>query len=343
MPKNAGAQSDTPVAERGAGQLASIRDVARLAGVSISSVSRALNPGTGKVSEATRLRVVRAAEELRYSPNHFGRALRSQNTNTYAFVLSSIQNNLYSAVAWELERRISEMGAGMLIYTSNEDAATQDRCLEDAASRQVAGVFFMCAVESDLLKPTVERGNCVFINRRVNSIPDVPFVGIDDKSAARELFATAVRRIDGRIAIVHGPQSSDTSARRLRGFLGIAKELGCNIPDDAIVGSDLSIESGYTAASKLFGSQTFNAVFCGNDQIAYGVYRRCRELGLQVPNDVSLFGFDDNPLNEWLAPWLSTVRVPYAVFAAASLETMKTLNEGKSAPGAILPYELLLK
>lgn len=343
MPKSEPSQSDASSVDRDARQPASIRDVAKQAGVSISSVSRALNPGTGKVSEKTRRLVVHVAKELNYSPNHIGRALRSQSTNTYAFVLSSIQNNLYSAVAWELERRISEMGAGMLIYTSNEDPETQDKCLEDAASRQVAGVFFMCAVESARLRSTVDRGNCVLINRRVKSIPEVPFVGIDDNAAAREFFSAAARRFDGPIAIIHGPKTSDTSARRLNGFLAVASELGCDIPEDAVLGSDLSIESGYAAANKLFSARSFKAVFCGNDQIAYGVYRRCRELGLSVPDDVLLFGFDDNPLNEWLAPWLSTVRVPYASFAAASLETMVALGEGKPALDVILPYDLVLK
>ncbi|MFN3225113.1 MAG: LacI family DNA-binding transcriptional regulator [Hyphomicrobiales bacterium] len=324
-------------------QTASIRDVARLAGVSIASVSRALNVGTGNVSAATRERVLRAAEELKYAPNQIGRALRAQTTNTYAFILSNIQNNLFSAVAWELERLIAERGAGLLLYTSNEDPKIQDDCLDDARSRQVAGIFFMCAVESDKLADTAEREQCVFINRRVPGIQDVPFVGIDDYSAAQHLFRSAVKRRSGPIGVIHGPKSSDTSRRRLEGFLESASAMGCTIEADAIIEAELSIESGYAAANQLFSQRKFETVFCGNDQIAYGVHHRLAELDIAVPDETSVFGFDDNPLNQWLAPWLSTVRVPHLRFAANALSGMEALVAGQNLGDSILPYELILK
>ena len=332
------------VPERERPQQASIRDVAQLAGVSIASVSRALNTGTGKVAATTRQRVLEAAAELNYSPNQIGRALRAQSTNTYAFMLSNIQNNLYSAVAWELERLIASRGAGLLLYTTNEDPVIQDACLEDARSRQVAGIFFMCAVESGKLASTVASEQCVFINRRVPSLGDTIFVGIDDYTAAQQLVRQSIRDKAARVGVVHGPSFSDTSMRRLEGFKKSAASMGVEINERAFVEAELSIESGYAAAYKLFSEQRFDYVFCGNDQIAYGVHRRLNELEIAVPGETRIFGFDDNPLNQWLAPWLSTVRVPHLSFASEALSKMEAMVDGNAAPGdAILPYEFILK
>jgi LacI family transcriptional regulator len=322
----------------------SIFDVARAAGVSIASVSRALNAGSGSVSEKTRLQVMLAAEQLNYSPNQIGRSLRVQNSNTYAFMLSNIQNNLFSAVAWELERRLSNQGSGMLLYTTNEDPITQDRCIDDALSRQVGGIFFLCAVDSTKLSEASKRVRCVFINRR---IPEVaaslsPFVGIDDYNAARDLMRTCLKRTSKRILVLHGPSRSDTSARRLKGFVDAAAEAGSVIPADDLCEAELSMDSGYKLATQKINNGQYGAVVCGNDQIAYGVWRRCRELGIEVPSEMQLYGFDDNPLNEWLAPWLSTIRVPHKDFAAAAEKAMSEVDI-ETIGETILPYDLLLR
>ncbi len=324
------------------GNSVSIHDVARAAGVSIASVSRVLNSGTGGVSDKTRAQVMRAVEDLNYSPNHMGRSLRAKKSNTYAFLLSNIQNNLFSAVAWELERLITARGAGMLLYTTNEDPDTQDICIEDALSRQVAGMFFLCAVESPRLRSAVARGGCLFVNRRIAGLGQVPFVGIDDLAAARDLMQTGLRRTAGQVAVVHGPLRSDTSARRLRGFCDAAVEAGRPLNPAHMREAELSMESGYHAATTLLSGSSFGAIFCGNDQIAYGVWRRCRELGITVPGGLHLYGFDDNPLNEWLAPWLSTIRVPYKAFASTAAQLMEAAERGQGQE-VMLPYELVIR
>ncbi|MEM9011839.1 MAG: LacI family DNA-binding transcriptional regulator [Pseudomonadota bacterium] len=320
----------------------SIRDVARRAGVSIASVSRAVNDG-GSVSDDTRRRVMAAVEELNYSPNHIGRALRAQTTNTFALILSNIQNNFFAAVAWELERLLSARGQAMLLYTSNENPRIQDRCLDDIQARQVSGVFLLCAVESGRLEAFSRGHDTVLINRRVRTLPDLPFVGIDDRAASRELVEIALRRRQGPIGIIHGPLSSDTSARRLEGMLAACAEAGLDPAPELVREAELSMESGYEAASALLSHQGLAALFCGNDQISYGAYRRCRELGIKVPEELPIFGFDDNPLNEWLAPWLNTVRVPHLAYAKSALGTMDGLKRDQGAGETILPYEIVLR
>lgn len=323
---------------------ASIKDVARAAGVSIASVSRVINEGTGNVSPTTRLKVEKAIAELNYRPNWIGQALRGQANNTFAMVISSIQNNFFSAVAWEIERRLADRGAAMLIFNSNESVALQDRCLEEIRSRQVAGVFMLCAVDSQRLHTLAEQTPVLFINRRLETMPNIPFVGIDDRSAAAELAGAILREHSGDIALVHGPQSSATSRARFEGFTAEFAARGRPIAPENRSEAQLSMESGYACAVNLLSAdRRYSAIVCGNDQIAYGVYRRCRELGLAVPAATAIYGFDDNPLNQWLAPWLNTVRVPHVAYAQAALDGMDALCAGQAVGDVILPYDLVLR
>ena len=321
---------------------ASIRDVAARAGVSIASVSRALSPGSKGASEATRARVRAAADALGYSPDRIGRALRAQSTDTYALVISNIGNAFFTAVAWDLERALDAEGKVMLLFNTAESPERQDRCLAEIRARRVAGAFFVCAVDSPGLHAAARDLPVVLINRPVAALPGLPFVGIDDRSAAREAMAALLRKEGGAVAVVHGPLSSPTSARRLEGVREALAAAGRTVEPRDVLEADLTMESGYRAAQALMGGgRRFGAIWCGNDPIAYGVHRRAREIGLSVPSDLAVWGFDDNPMNEWLAPWLSTVRVPHARYAEAAMRRMHALHRGEEARDELLPYELL--
>lgn len=326
----------------GAKKSASIKDVAERAGVSIASVSRVVNGDAIHVSAKTRSIVQRAIDELDYRPNRIGRALRSQTTDSYALIISNIQNNFYASVAWELERILNETGKAIMFFNSNEDPDLQDRFLDEIRSRRMAGIFLLCAVESKHLSATVKSFPTILINRTISSVPDVSYVGIDDYAAARDITKVILSRNKGRFGIIHGPKSSNTSFRRLQGVLDYCSEIGVTVEDRDMFEADLSMEGGYQGAVELLGRQ-YASLFCGSDQIAYGVFRRCRELGLSVPDDIRIYGFDDNPLNEWLAPWLDTVRVPHIGYAKSCVQQMRNLATGSAPRDIILPYELVIR
>jgi LacI family transcriptional regulator len=321
----------------------SIRDVASRAGVSIATISRVINDEAHGVSAATRARVKSLIKEMRYLPNRNGRALRAQTNDTYALVISNIQNTFYAAIAWELERQLNDIGKVMLLFNTNENAALQDRCFEEINARRVSGIFALCAVESKQLRETADQNYTVFINRRVESLGERSFVGVDDYAAARDIVGAILRAGEAPLGVIHGPLYSDTSARRVKGVMDLLSERGAAIDVNDICETTLSMEGGYQRAVELMARKQYRSFFCGNDQIAYGVYRRCREMGLAVPGDVRIYGFDDNPLNEWLAPWLSTVRVPTVSFASEAIRQLHRLREGGPHRSIILPYDLVLR
>lgn len=320
-----------------------MRDVAQKAGVSTATISRVLNNEAAGVSEETRSRVRRVIEEMRYRPNHFGRALRAQTTDTYALVISNIQNTFYSAIAWELERQLNDLGKVMLLFNTNENAMLQDRCLEEINLRRVNGLFILCAVDSPQLRASAVSNPTVFINRRVPALGEASFVGIDDYAAARDLAAAMLRAGDPPLGIIHGPIYSDTSARRLAAIKDVLRERGIAYGDEDVHEAELSMDSGYQCAADLLRRKRYRTLFCGSDQIAYGAFRRCREASLKVPDDVRIYGFDDNPLNKWLAPWLSTVRVPHVALATEALTQLERLRCGGPHRSVTVSYEIVLR
>ena len=330
--------------EAPAPQRASIRDVAARAGVSIASVSRALSPGAKGISEATRARVRAAADALGYSPDRIGQALRAQSTDTFALVISNIRNAFFTAVAWDLERALDAEGKVMLLFNTAESAQRQDRILAEITARRVMGAFFICAVDSPGLRAAARSLPLVLINRPVAALPRLPFVGIDDRAAAREAMATLLRREEGRVGVVHGPLCSPTSAARLEGVREAFAAAGRALDPRDVLEAELTMEGGHRCAEALMGAgRRFGAIWCGNDPIAYGVHRRAREIGLSVPGELGVWGFDDNPMNEWLAPWLNTVRVPHAGYAEAAMRQMRAARRGEAVRSELLPYELLLR
>jgi LacI family transcriptional regulator len=321
----------------------SIRDVASRAGVSIATVSRVVNGEARGVSNETRARVQSLIKEMNYLPNRIGRALRARTSDTYALVISNIQNNFYAAIAWELERQLNEIGKVVLLFNTNESAGLQDRCFDEINSQSVGGLFVLCAVESKRLRQTVDRNYTVFINRRIESLGEISFVGIDDYAAARDIMAAILRSQDLPVGIIHGPLYSSTSARRVKGVMDLLREKDVAIDAGDVREASLSMDSGYQCAVELLQRKRYRALFCGNDQIAYGAYRRCREMGLAVPGDVRIYGFDDNPLNDWLAPWLNTVRVPHVSFAGEAIRQLQKLRDGAPHRSIILPYDIVLR
>ena len=321
----------------------SMRDVAKRAGVSIATISRVLNNEASGVSDETRSRVRLVIEELQYRPNHIGRALRAQRTDTYALVISNIQNTFYAAIAWELERQLNDLGRVMLLFNTNESPALQDRCLEEISSRKVSGLLILCAVESKHLQAAVADNPTVFINRRILALGTSSFVGIDEYAAARDLTTAMLRTSERPIGLIHGPLYSDTSARRFAAVRDMLREGGAAVEPEDVREARLSMDSGYQCAVDLFGRKRYRLLFCGSDQIAYGAFRRSREIGLSVPEDVRIYGFDDNPLNEWLAPWLNTVRVPHVALATEALRQLELLRQGGPHREVTLPYEIVLR
>jgi len=318
----------------------SIQTVAQQAEVSIATVSRVLNGNKGKVSEATRQRVLAIVAELGYRPSGAGSALRSGRSRMVALMVPEPTNAYNGAIANAVEAKLRERGNILLFCNTQEDPEIQDDLLKEMRAQAVSGIIMLGAVDSDGLRECVVSGDpIVFVNRRPAYAPTGMFIGIDNYAAGRAVAAYFLERQFHRTWLIHGPLTSTATADRVNGFLEHLQGVDVR-PSEIFATRRSRMEAGYEIAKQqLSRADRPDAVFCTTDEMAYGVFKRCTELGIGVPGDVHLFGFDGNPLNAYLAPWLSTIRVPYESFGAAVTSALEHYwTEGTPPPAdAIFP------
>jgi LacI family transcriptional regulator len=326
-----------------------IDDVAREAGVSISTVSRVVNGVANKVSADTLARVRTIIADMDYRPARIGRALRTAQTQLVALLIPDTTNTFYAAIANSIEAAMSGTGYSMILCNTGENPAVQDHYLDEMEAHMVRGLALLGAVDSPGLRKMAQRNvPIVFVNRKPPSGIYGPFIGIDNRKAGGDIAHHFLERGFRPCAAIHGPLFSSASRERFEGYRDTLAQGGQPLDGQFMRGAELNMQSGYAAATALLGGRKKpRAIFCGNDLIAYGAFRRCGEQGLAVPGDIALFGFDDNPLNEWIAPWLSTIHVPYDSIGASVKTELQRLWDGKGAlrrvEQRLLPYQIQLR
>lgn len=324
-----------------------IEDVAADAGVSTATVSRILNGVPNKASEETAERVRQVVAELGYIPVQVGRSLSTMRSALVALLTPDSRNAFYASIADAVQRALNTTGNAMTLCNTRENPQMQDAYIDEMRSHLVSAFVLLGAVDTTGLRRLLEDDYpVVFVNRKCPVEARYPFVGIDNYAAGRDVAAHFASRGYSDCAALHGPLISSASRERFEGFRDGLAAAGIPLENRRVDGCELTMESGYQRSGRLFRNGDWpRAIFCGNDPIAYGVYRRCRESGLRVPDDVALFGFDDNPLNDWLAPWLSTVHVPLAALGSRVGRIVADLLGGnKTAPQSLLlPYHLEIR
>ena len=180
----------------------------------------------------------------------------------------------------------------------------------------------------------------MFVNRR-NPSGAGRHVGIDNLSAGAEVAEWFANRGCRRVALIHASLLSSATAERAQGFRGRAGQLGLLLPPSRVVSAAVAdhLEIGHQAMGRLLSAATVpQGVFCTSDLIAYGAQRRSASAGLLAGRDLHFVGFDDSPLNEWVAPWLNAVRVPYAEYGAAIVQALRG-DKGDT----VLPHRLVVR
>ncbi len=327
-------------------------DVAHLASVSIATVSRVLDARTrtelrGRFSKETARRVIAAARKLGYHPSELGRSLRTAKTRIVAFFVPDIANDFCADVAVSLQAALRSRGLAMMLCNAGEDPVVQDEYLAEMKAFRVSAMVMLGAIDTPGLRDAAQDDTpFLFVNRKPPKGLKGHFVGIDNRAAGRQVAEYFLSQGYAECAIIHGPLRYAASAERAAGFIGRLVEAGLTVPSTRRIEARLTIEDGYQQAKRFLARRMKpRALFCGNDQIAYGVYRACLELGIRVHDDLALFGFDDNHINEWLAPWLNTVAVPTASFGPAVADLLAGVIEKHPDLSAevLLPFELRIR
>lgn len=294
--------------------MTTIRDVAKKAGVSITAASYALND-TGTIGEATRKRVLEAAEELNYHPNAFARHLKKRKTHTIGVFISRFGGSFYDEILEGIHSVTMNTDYELLVCP--ESRSTRRILLH----RQVDGaIVFDSKISNDpLLRLASSYFPIVVLDRDLQNDFILPLL-LDNAQGVREAFQHLYEQGFRSMAFVAGASDSFDSAERMQTFLSKAQERGLHVP---VYQGNFTEVSGYEAALSILQSDSRpDAVFCANDQMAMGFLRAMKEHGLTAPDDIAVIGFDDIPLARYVQPPVSTIgtsRIEWGATAARQL------------------------
>ncbi|WP_335920185.1 LacI family DNA-binding transcriptional regulator [Marisediminicola antarctica] len=313
-----------------------IRDVAKAAGVSITTVSHVLNetPNT-RTSESTRERVRDAASELGYSPNRLARGLRTRSSGMIGLLTEDIATTPHAGrIILGAQEEASSHNLTLAIINSHVDAGAAARRADarELIERHADGIIYATVFHREVSVPVELRAVPAVLIGAVDVQGLVPAVLPDEATGAANLTALLVAAGHRRIGFTNSSVDVPATRGRLIGHLRALAQAGIARDDSLIVSGLSEASGGYAATLELLSRRDRpTAVFCYNDRMAMGAYRAAAELGLHIPRDVSIVGFDDQaPIAESIHPSLTTVALPHYEMGAWAVATLTRLIQGSS-------------
>ncbi|VBB06596.1 laci bacterial regulatory protein hth signature [Lucifera butyrica] len=304
--------------------MATIKDVARQAGVSVTTVSRVLNE-TAPVNEKTKKNVLKVIEELRYSPSMMAQGMRTKKSKTLGIIIPDYINSFYYELFKDLEDAARKHGYNILVTSIGEGTQDKTAYLSDLVNRNVDGLV-VCTYQGDkasieyLLK-LAETLPVVFIDhlnldKPVNTVYTDGYAGI--KKIVQHLYQLGHREMAYITSIPRYKVNND----RYQGFADALREYGLPLRPELVYEGNYHIESGYEAARHFFTAAPVRptAIVSATDLMAIGAINYLKSMGLKIPEDVAVTGFDDIHMSRWISPPVTTCRQPLAAMAEQAVE-----------------------
>lgn len=288
-----------------------IYDVAEKAGVSIATVSKVIND-TGRISEKTRKKIHKIMEELEYQPSVVASALSGKSTFTIGLTLPDLANPYFAEIARAIEDRGREYGFNVFMCSTDNDARKEEEYYQLFMKKRVDGIIMVSREKHDTMVKKIisEKVPLVMIAREIFSVP-VTSVMVDDYYGGFQAGTHLLQQGHTQIAVITENLQEMGSKERLRGCTDAMKEAGIDFNATLSIEGGYTLESGKKAMKQLLEQVDCpTAIFACNDILAIGAMQAVRELGLQVPADISIVGYDNTILASIVDPPLTTIAQP---------------------------------
>lgn len=302
----------------------SIRDVAERAGVSIATVSRTVNR-ISTVDPELASRVWKAIEEVGYLPNTQARALVSGRSHMLGLIVSEITNPFFPELVQEFENLAVAQGYEVLIGSTNYEPARTESLIRRMLQRNVDGVAIMTfGIEEELVQKLVEREfPLVFIDQGPD-LPNIRVLKVDYAEGIRQSVQHLAALGHRKVAFISGPLRLRSAASRRDAFVRSMAELGLKVPAECMIEGSHTMEGGIAAMEKLAAlAELPTAIMCSNDMTAIGVLHGLYRTTHRVPEEISVVGFDDIHLAQFMLPPLTTVQMSCKALATAAVEALR--------------------
>lgn len=322
-----------------------IKDVARLAGVSTATVSRALKQPE-KVSAETRERVTRAVEEVNYTPNALARSLRTRETKTVILVVRDIANPFYLEIFGGVERQAHDLGYSVLMGNTRDDPERERLYVEMVHARHADGLILMTGKLPPDLIEQAHRLPPMVVALEYLKDAGLPTIKVDNVQAARRAVEHLISLGHRRIAHISGPVPEILSVDREAGYRLALHKANIEIDEMWIARGDFSARSGHRAMHQILAADPCpTAVFAANDEMAIAAINELDARDIRVPRDVSVIGFDDISFARAYNPALTTIRQLRTEIGRQAMLLLVDVIAGKpvSSDPIVIPTELVVR
>ncbi len=323
-----------------------LEDVARKAGVSTATVSRCFNTPE-RVVETTRERILRIVDELGYTPHFGGRALASNRSNTVGAIIPTMENAIFARGLQAFQETLADNGVTLLVASSGYDPERELQQIRTLISQGADGLLLIGHARPDKTYDFLKQRKipCVLTwNYRADS--GCFNVGFNNRKAAAELAQKVIDYGHRHIGMITGrTEFNDRAVDRIQGVRDAMTDSGVPLEQLTIIPTHYTLQSGGDAFAGLMShSPRPTAVICGNDVLATGAIARANDLGIRVPDDVSITGFDDIDLAEVIQPKLTTVHVPHRRMGESAARLLLEIIGGEADCRSIeLDTELVIR
>jgi LacI family transcriptional regulator len=317
--------------------------VAKEAGVSIATVSRIIN-GTAKVSAERKDAVEAAIAKLNFRPNAAARGLALGKSNTIGVITQAIDSPFYGEGLRGIEDYLQQRGYTALFMSGNWDEDDEDRCMAELLSRRVDGIIIFSGRLQDRQLAAYAKQVPLVVSGRSLKAPNIFSLQVDDEEGARLATRHLIELGHQRIAFIAGILDHPDASLRFKGYRRALADAGIPHDPKLVVPGDFHEEGGVEATLRLLKSgHKFTALFCVNDQTAYGACLALHRSGLNCPRDVSVVGFDDLHSSTYRVPPLTSVRQSIRVLGESSGAAMLQMLQGERPDIALPQVELIVR
>ncbi|WP_029688180.1 LacI family DNA-binding transcriptional regulator [Thermoanaerobacter sp. A7A] len=316
-----------------------IKDIAKLANVSITTVSRVINNKSEGVSEETRNRILQLVKELGYQPNAIARGLVTKKTKTIGLIIPDISNPFFPDIARGVEDSAHIYGYNVFLCNTDDNLEKESEYINALKEKYVDGIIFTSSSipKHEHIMELVKSGiPIVIMDRRVDS-EDIYGVFLDNYEGGYIATKHLIDLGHKKIGCITGPLYISNAIERLEGYKRALVDNEIEVDNRLIFEGDYKINSGIIGAEKLLEHEV-TAIFASNDLMAYGAYKAIRSYGYQIPDDISIVGFDDIQLSQILEPQLTTIRQPAYDMGLTAARMLIKLVEGKKLKKKIINF-----
>ncbi|KXZ39715.1 transcriptional regulator, LacI family [Alkalithermobacter thermoalcaliphilus JW-YL-7 = DSM 7308] len=310
-----------------------IKDIARLAGVSTTTVSKIINNKHDSISKDTTEKVIKIMKDNNYVPSTIARSLVTKKTKTIGLIIPDIVNPFFPELARGAEDKANKEGYNLIICNTDEDIQKEDRYVAMLVEKMVDGIIFTASSQRVDDFKLLKNANIpiVLVDRDVKGSHISSKITVDNFMGAYEGTKHLIEQGYKKIIFITGSLKNKTSLDRLNGYKKALDEHNIKFSYENVIEGSYKSEWGYNAVNFILKqNKNFDALFCGNDLIAIGAIKALKENDIKIPQDVGVLGFDDIYISRIIDPQLTTIKQPIYEMGYKSVQTLIDILEKKS-------------